>query len=218
MSTNVDNRALQAPPSGRKGWTTREFDQLVDIGSLPEGGAAYLWNGEIVETMPENPPHINAVANLLLLLLTRFPPVAWTVNQNAPVELGDDTKPQPDLAVLAGPRSRFSTRAARASDVALIVEVSDSTYPRDAGERLRKYASVGISQYWIVNINALRVEVFTGPTGGVAPSYRERNDFGLGDVVPLRLTVGGVAIDLDGCAVSDVLRDSLKHDEEGTGR
>ena len=200
----------------RKRWTTAEFDRLLAEGILLEGGPAYLWDGDIIEALPENQPHINAVSNLFALLLMRLGMGAWTIDQNGPVELEDGTKPQPDLVVLRGPRSRFATRAATAADVAMLVEVGDTTYAHEVGERFRKYASVGILQYWIVNINARRIELFTGPTvieGGHA--YRDQREFGVGDTVPLRLISEGVETEFAGVAVADVLRELLDTVPEG---
>jgi Uma2 family endonuclease len=208
----------QPPPSAepKRLWTTAEFDRLVSLGVLEEGGPEYLWEGEILKAMPENPPHVNAVSTLYRRLVTRLPEDEWTVNTNGPVELDDGTKPQPDLSVMTGPQSVFATRSATPADVALLVEVADSTYPRDSGERLRKCAAVGIPRYWIVNINARRVEVYQGPDAvGV---YRHRSDFGLGDVIPLRLSRGGQEIEAEGIAVADILRNSLKPAEEGPDR
>ena len=43
--------------------STAEFDRLVAEGSIC-GGRAYLWDGEMIEPMPENRSHANAVENL----------------------------------------------------------------------------------------------------------------------------------------------------------
>ena len=43
------------------------------------------------------------------------------------------------------------------------VEVSDTTYSKDSGRKLRKYARTGVQAYWIDHINRRLVEVSPGP-------------------------------------------------------
>ena len=76
--------------------------------------------------------------------------------------------PKPDIAVLFGTDVIYATRHPRPRDVALLVEVSDTTYRRDRGQKWRRYATAGIPIYMIVHLNGpdTLVEVWTGPTGG----------------------------------------------------
>jgi Uma2 family endonuclease len=196
------------PPAAqwrRKRWTIAEFDRLVTTGFLREGDRTFLWDGEIIEPMPENPPHVNAVANLVESVRARFLAAEWTVYQGAPVVLREGYKPQPDVSVLRGPRSTYRGRTPTAADAALLIEVADRTYPENAGPFLRAYAEAGVPRYWIVNISDRRVEVYTDP-GRLADGstgYRSRRDYGLDQSVPLEEVPGEVA-------VADVLRDSIE--------
>jgi len=202
----MSSGTIATPPASgrvRRRWTIEEFDPLVAGGLIREGGRTYLWDGEIIEPIPENQPHINAADNLHRILLGRLPAADWTVNLGHPVELSPNSLPQPDMAVLRGPRSAYRRRRPAPADVVLLVEVSDSTYPDDAGPCLRAYAAAGIAPYWIVNVRARRVEVYHGPSG---EGYGGRRDFGLGEAVPLEIAAGPA---FDPIAVDDVLRDSL---------
>ena len=71
----------------------------------------------------------------------------------------------------------------------LVVEIlSDSTEHRDRGIKLRSYARAGIAEYWIIDLVARRVEVYTRPDGGAAQAtYRDRRVFGAEASVPLNL-------------------------------
>lgn len=195
----------------RRRWTDAEFDRLVESGVIREGSPAFLWDGEVIDPMAEDYPHLNAVFHLFQILMARLVPADWTVNQNLGIELVAGYRPQPDLSVVRGPRSSLRARGARPrpADVALLVEVSDTTYLDDSNEYLRKYAEVGISRYWIVNIQARTVEVYNGPDPE-SLSYRVRVVYSLDETVPLTLDVGGVATDLGAIAVRDILRDSLE--------
>src|SRR5205814_364587 len=45
----------------------------------------------------------------------------------------------------------------------VVVEITDTSYRKDSGVKLRQFASSGIRDYWIVNLNERRVEVYRKP-------------------------------------------------------
>jgi Uma2 family endonuclease len=203
--------AASTPPDRpRRRLSNADFDRLVAEGIVREGGRAYLWDGRIIEPMAEDQPHIFAVKYLRRLLESRFSEAAWTVNTNQPIDLAEGFQPQPDLVVLRGPDSDYGTRGRRPkpADVALLIEVSVTTYPDDAGDYLRHYARAGIPQYWIVNIRARRIEVYTDPDA-ITPAYSTRRDHTLDESVPLVVTVDGIASAFDPVEVRAVLKNSL---------
>ena len=185
-----------AHPFRRHRWSSAEFHRLIDAGFIREGSRTFLWDGEIVEPMPENPPHIHVVENLRDLLSDRYPRDAWAISQDKPLALRDGFEPAPDLLVLRGPRIKYVGRFANPGDVVLLIEVSSTSYTYDSGSYLEAYARAGIPVYWIVNLLARRIEVYAGPDPerGV---YGTRQDFPAGSSVP----VEGAPI-----AVDEVLR------------
>jgi Uma2 family endonuclease len=200
-----------APVGPPKRWTIAEFDALVRDGHIREGSSTYLWDGEIIEPMAEKPPHLNAVTWLNRLLSARIPDGAWTIYLNAPLELKEGYKPQPDLLILWGPLDDYAARAPVPADVALLIEVADSSYPKDSGPFLRTYAASGIPVYWIVNILERRIEVYTDPVSvaGQTPGYALRASYGLDERVPLFTRHQGVTTEFGDIGVRDILRSSL---------
>jgi Uma2 family endonuclease len=90
---------------------------------------------------------------------------------------------------------RYLSRHPEPADIALLIEVSDTTYHRDRNEKLPAYARGGIPVYWIVNLIKRRIEVYTdpGPEG-----YRSRADFVAGQAVPVVIDgqqLGEIAVD-----------------------
>jgi hypothetical protein len=197
-------------PLTRRRWSGEEFDRMMYLGIIREGGREYLWDGDVIDPAVEEFPHYNAFDSLRDLLADRFPSTDWTINRKWGIDLGEGYRPQPDLTVVQGPRSNYRTRGSRPRPgvVALLIEISDGTYDHDGGEFLRKYAEVGIQQYWIVNIEDRRIEVYTDPDSE-RRNYRKRIDYGLEAAVPLRVTIGDVASVFRAISVKDVLKHSL---------
>ena len=212
MSTATIESTLKPIWQTRR-WTTAEFDALLADGYLREGSKTFLWDGEIVEPMAENQPHIHAQDNLLRILMRRLPEPEWTIYSAHPLALKEGYKPQPDLLVLVGPRSDYRSHVQTADDAALVIEVADSSYAADAGDKLPEYAAAGIPQYWIVHLQARRIEAYSDPvvSSGVG-RYADRKDYPLGEAVPLILARDGVTHEFGMIPVLDVLRDSLEEE------
>jgi len=181
-----------APPFRRRRWTTAEFHRMIDAGILRDGSRTFLWDGEIIEPMPEKPPHVNVENYFREILADHFPRAAWAINQGNPVQLADGFEPQPDLTVLRSPRSAYIGRLPQPADVALLIEIASTSYFYDAGEYLAAYARAAIPLYWIVNLPARRIEVYSDPDAETG-TYRTRQDYAPGMAVPLG--VGAVAVE-----------------------
>jgi hypothetical protein len=70
--------------------------------------------------------------------------------------------PIADAVVLRGSIADFDGLPT-AADAFCVVEVADSSYERDAGEKLFGYARAGVPQYVIVNLRNRTAEVYAGP-------------------------------------------------------
>jgi len=49
------------------------------------------------------------------------------------------------------------------ADLVLVIEVSDSSVGTDRATKQRLYATAGVTQYWLVNLPELQVEVYEQP-------------------------------------------------------
>ncbi len=150
----------------RRLFTIEEYEQMVDAGVLGEDDRLELIEGEILEMAPIGPPHSGTVNRLTQLLTSRLGDRAVIAVQN-PVRLWPRSEPQPDLAVLQ-PREDFYGRAhPEPSDVLVLVEVADSSIRFDRDEKIPLYARHGITEVWLVDLNAGVIEVARdlGPGG-----------------------------------------------------
>jgi hypothetical protein len=188
-------RPLQSPLSPAisslpvRRFSLDEYHHLIEIGFLTEHDKVELLNGWIVSKMPINPPHASAVgrvARRLELVLGHD----WLVRQQSSVSIpSSDSEPEPDVVVVPGPEETFDARHPYPADIAILVEVADSSLREDQGEKKQTYAAAKINVYWIINLVDRRVEVYSQPRGGKNPTYRTRADYAAGQSVPV--TIGG---------------------------
>ena len=160
---------LTAPQPRR--WSKAEYHKMWELGWF-EWQHVELLDGEIIQMPQPGPPHVVSVDNVAEALEAFFPKARFYVGRQAALDLGADTEPGPDVAVVDGPRSSFATR--QPTSALLVVEVSDTTLSIDRGRKSRLYARGGILDYWVVNINARQLEVHRRPVADatVPEGYR----------------------------------------------
>jgi Uma2 family endonuclease len=169
---------------------------MIDLGVLTSDDRVELIEGIVVQKMTQHPPHAVAI-DYTLDALRPLLPEGWRLRQQKPIKLSD-SEPEPDLVVVRGPLQRYERRHPGPRDIALLIEVADTTLEGDRQDKGRIYARARIAVYWIVNLSDRRVEVYTEPKGGKEPAYRQRNDYPLGASVPLPIDgneVGKVSVD-----------------------
>src|SRR5690242_18185747 len=81
-------------------WTLEEYYTMAEIG-LFAGQHVELIDGEIIEMSPQGEPHVRAASLADSALRFAFGPTYW-LRLHAPLRLGGDNEPEPDLAVLRG--------------------------------------------------------------------------------------------------------------------
>ena len=145
----------------RRRFTRAEYYRMAEAGILGEDDRVELIEGEIVQMSPPGNRHIAFVISLSNLLTLRLAGRALVSTQN-PVVLTDDTEPQPDVTVLR--RRAYKDRRVSADDVALLIEVADTSLSYDRRTKLPLYARAGIPEYWIVDCAAEAVEVYRNPS------------------------------------------------------
>src|SRR5690348_4412543 len=120
--------------SGVYRWTKARFLEAAKAGWFADRKAELL--GGIVYTMTTNPPHATATLNIEDLYRSLLPPASWFIAREITVEIGS-WLPIPDIAIVRGPWDLYKQRFPTHRDIALIVEVSDTTYARDRGRKYR---------------------------------------------------------------------------------
>jgi Uma2 family endonuclease len=163
-----------------KRWTREEYDRLVELGVLAPDSHVQLIEGEILQMTPPVAPHSTAVGLVQDALEVAFGGAAFHVRVQQPVRIGTDSEPEPDIAVVNGRRLDYLQVHPAAADVALVVEVADTSIDLDRRRKARLYGRAGIPEYWIVALPERILEVFTG--AGTA-GYEQHTAFQPGDTV-----------------------------------
>lgn len=141
-------------------WTRAEYDRLIGLGVLHEDEPVELVGGDLVCKEPQAARHASAVLLVAEALRRCFGP-GWQVRVQMPIALGDDSEPEPDVAVVQGGPGDFFD--AHPSEAALVVEVALSSLDFDRGPKASVYARAGVPDYWIVDVDGRRLEVHRDP-------------------------------------------------------
>lgn len=189
-------RGPALPPEPVFRFSVEQYHEMIRAGILKDGDPVELLEGWLILKMSKNPPH-RLATGLATEALRAITPAGWYVDAQEPITTSD-SEPEPDLQIVRGERRRYSDRHPGPQDVAVVVEVADTTLNRDRTIKKRLYAAAGVPVYWILNLIDKNLEVYTDPSGPAEePDYREHRDYGAGDLVPLSLDgreVGRVAV------------------------
>jgi Uma2 family endonuclease len=156
--------------------TRREYHRMAEAGILRDDERVELLRGAIVPMSPIGNPHAWSVTWLVRLLARQLTD-EWVVQPQCPLQLWDDSEPEPDAAVV--PVGTFDRAA---SVCVLVVEVADSSLRKDMSVKAALYAEAAIPIYWLVDLNGREVVVFSKPMGGV---YRRIDRHYPGEVLTL---------------------------------
>jgi Putative restriction endonuclease len=195
VAVSATSPVLPVSPLRLYRFTVEQYHRMIEQGILNENDRVELLEGWITAKMTHNPPHDCSVLLAQTELLARLS-ADWVVRVQSAITMRD-SEPEPDLAVARGPGRRYARTHPRASDLALLVEVADTTLEADRTEKGRLYARSRIAVYWIINLIDSQVEVYTEPRAGRTPIYRQRKDYGIEDSVPLIITgkdLGAIAV------------------------
>lgn len=174
-----------------------QYHAIIQAGILTDDDSVELLEGWLVFKMPKNPPH-RVTTRLVRTALENILPRGWYVDSQEPITLSN-SEPEPDIVVVRGDTRQYLDRHPGAEDIALIIEVSDTTLQRDRTVKKQIYARAGIAIYWIVNLVEEQVEVYSQPLVEVEqPDYSQRLDFGRSAVIPIiieGIEIGAIAVD-----------------------
>jgi Uma2 family endonuclease len=170
-------------------FTVEQLFQLVEMDVLGTNRVELI-NGRIYRMPAQALPHLVAVSRGNRLLNRVASSAEWLVCQGT-IRLGKYSAPDPDFIWLPCPEG---TSVDRWPQPILLIEISDSTYRKDSGIKLRTYAFHGVPEYWIENLKEDRIEVYRqpeNPTGKLVDCrYALVQHFTRGQSIPIAARPG----------------------------
>jgi Uma2 family endonuclease len=157
-------QVLDVPSELVRRLSRAEYDALGRLGHFDDQKVELLY-GVIVRMSPIGPPHVWASNCLGNALIRALGDRAFVAIQSS-FAASEDSEPEPDIAVY--PPGDY--RKVLPSTALLIVEVSDSSLKRDRNVKTGLYASIGVPEYWIVDLVHGLVLVHRNPVDGAYTS------------------------------------------------
>ena len=157
-------------------FTVKEWHRLGKAGLFDEHDRVELLDGEIIIMSPIGSRHAAVLYNLIDVFGEQNRR-RYLVGAGNPVEADSQSEPLPDLMLL--PRThRNAKHHPLTRDTHLIVEIADTSLAHDRGRKLRKYASTGLGEYWIVNLKEDSIEIYRNPKD---EAFRDQSTARIGD-------------------------------------
>jgi len=143
---------------------------MVRMGIVPEDATTELLSGVLVHTdrskLGEDPLSVGEEHTICVEALSdlraKINSPERHVRSQQPLICSEIHEPQPDFMVLRRALKSYAGKPT-AADALCLIEVADSSYERDAGEKLAGYARAGIAQYIIINLRNRTAEIYTIP-------------------------------------------------------
>ncbi len=145
---------------------------------LPERQVELI-KGEIIYMSPIGSLHASYV-DKLNMLLRKFIKDETIVRIQNPLYLDSHSEPQPDILLLKPKPDFYAPAHPRPSDVLLLIEVADSSAEYDRLIKAPLYAQAGIAEYWLIDLNTKKIEVYRNST---SEAYQSKNEILAGHTV-----------------------------------
>ncbi len=142
----------------RHRFSVAQYHRMIEAGIFAPDERLELIHGELITMSPINRRHAAAVDRLNLLLADRLNRRALHRIQN-PITLAD-SEPQPDVAIVRWRDDFYLAGHPTAPDIYWIIEVADTSIAYDREVKVPLYLAAGISEVWLVNLDADCLEVY----------------------------------------------------------
>jgi Uma2 family endonuclease len=154
--------------------TWADYLEVLQHLDLPESRAYFDAGWLRIETMPIGFAHgrDNSLLAAIVSLYCTCKDLPFLTVTNGSFRKAGERECQPDLAFYIGNNLPEIPRSNQAVDITLYpsptlaVEVASTTLSDDLGQKRLLYERIGVSEYWVVNVEASQVIAFAISAGG----------------------------------------------------
>jgi Uma2 family endonuclease len=155
-------------------FTIEQYRQLGESG-LFHDVKTMLLHGELYVMPLPNPPHDYGLSATLEFLQSAFAGKGYYIRNQMGFDIGTRNDPGPDLAVVPGTFRDYVSTTPRTA--AIVVEIADSSLITDTRTKAELYATAGVPDYWVLDVDGRELHVFRDPQpGGTYASHRVLNE------------------------------------------
>ncbi|MGP1386588.1 MAG: Uma2 family endonuclease [Thainema sp.] len=138
-------------------WSVADYHRMRDLGIL-DRRRCELIRGEIWDMAPEGEFH-RFINDRGAEYLRRILQSKAKVFEAHPITLVK-SEPQPDIAIVRLPDTRYLKHHPYPDEIYWLVEVADTTLTYDLNTKRQLYAQAGIQEYWVIDIAGRQLTVF----------------------------------------------------------
>jgi len=177
-----DLTPIAAPPQTVK-FTVEQFYLMHEKGIFTESDRLELIDGEIKIMSPIGIKHAVCVARLNKRFESKLGgnAIIWVQN---PIDLGIRSQSQPDLAILKFRKDFYEEALPTPADILLIIEIADSSLEYDRDVKAPLYATSGIPEMWLFDVNNKMIAGFSHPSES---GYKQINQYESGDRLTMQM-------------------------------
>jgi len=132
---------------------------MVEAGIIGGEEPIELIGGELIVVVPQGPRH-RVLRDVVRDVLANGLEPGFHVSTEVPLQVRDDSLPEPDVAILRGNVRDHATRHPGGSDAVLVVEIAITSHALDR-QKADLYAAAGVPAYWLIDVPSRRVEVYS---------------------------------------------------------
>ncbi len=161
--------------------TVDEYYRMAKAGILTEKDRVEFIHGEIIKISPIGSKHaamVNKISNVLKGLIGDNAIVSV---QNS-IRIDSLNEPEPDISILKFRDDYYAEKHPSPNDIYLVIEVSDTALNYDREIKLPLYASAGVPEFWLFDLDKNEIEIYRAPAINV---YKKIEIFSFGDKISL---------------------------------
>ncbi len=156
-----------------------QYHRLGETGIIDPDIRMELIRGDLVLMATKGIPHEVCLTRLVRVLLQAVGKQA-VLRVQSPVIIPPDSEPEPDFTVARLRDDEYMDEHPQSDDAHVLIEVSASSLYVDRTIKQALYAEAGVEHYWIFDVNARLLEVYSAPQL-LRPNETEANErFGYG--------------------------------------